>query len=139
MTTPEAYATIQNKILSIEDTELNTYRLNVLKREYSVKDSPQKDKDTAKRKGQFKNERLIYVHYIYVLLLFLYFLVLLGGCYILFNADRLEITKKIVILGCLLIIPIISTKVLYFILYMITSFYETLPKNVNLELQNKKL
>lgn len=132
------FDTIINKISDIEDNELHNYKLNILKREYSLHDIPQKHKDTATRKGQFKNERLIYVHYTYLFLIFLYILVLLGSSYILFYKESIHPTKKIFIFGSLFMIPIISTKLLHFILYFISSFYETLPKNINLDLTSMK-
>ena len=143
MTTVVTHKLIQLKYLTVndivEDISANIGDLEkaILDDNFSIKDeigSKDKDKEIEFRKGQFKHEQLANIHYFYLFLIFVYIVCLLGCLYKMFINKTIFYAKKVVIFGVLCIIPIISTRLITFVLFFLSTFFEKLPKNVNFEL-----
>ena len=115
---------------SVEDLTLKTNVQQIINNDYDNINN----NEVNLRKSKFKNEGIVNIQYLYLILIFCYIVTIIYCGFILYKKDLVSPIKKISIIILLFIIPVISTRVLLFILQFIQDFYNKMPKNVNVNL-----
>lgn len=122
---------IINEIKSIEEKELRKLSEIYLDKMYKLDEK--EESDTNIRKGYYKQEKIRYLDYVYLILIVVYIIFYIISCVRIYRKEEMKITKKVIILIILFILPIFSTKILLIVLFIIQGFYKYLPKNVHME------
>jgi hypothetical protein len=71
------------------------------------------------RKGYYKQQNMIMMHYIYVFLIGVYIAMFIGACGMLFFHQESSLKKKLITVCTLFIMPLFITKLLIIFIYMI--------------------
>lgn len=130
---------IKDLIQSIKENELKDYIQMYLNKEFNfenIKIAEERMTDNAnkeKRKGYYKQQKLDYMNYLYLFLIFVYIVFFIVSCVIMYRKNEMNVAKKVGVLFVLLLLPLVSTKVLLVILYIMQSFQKYLPKNIHME------
>lgn len=129
----------ENLIQSIKENELKDYTQVYLNDNFNgenIEITADKIEDNTNkeiRKGYYKQEKLNNMDKLFLFFIFVYIVLFLIACVMLYRKDEMNVGKKIGILFVLLFLPLFSTKLLLIILYILQSFHKKLPKNVHME------
>lgn len=130
---------IENLIESIKENELKDYIQLYLNENFNGKNidiTKEKIKNNTNkeiRNGYYKQEQLKNMDKLFLFFIFVYILLFLAACVILYRKQEMPVGKKILIIFVLFCLPLLSTKLLLIILYIMQTFNTKLPKNIHME------
>jgi hypothetical protein len=130
-------AQILKHIQSIEETDLKDYTQLYLNNNFNlenIKISMGKMEDTTNkniRSSFYKQQKLNYMDYFYYFFIFLYVFIFIILCVLLYKKTLINMNKKIFILISLFCLPIVSTKILLLVLFLMQTLHKYFPKNVS--------
>ena len=130
---------INKLISSITENELKDYTQVYLNYKFNLENieiTKEKIKNNTNkeiRKSYYKQETLKNMHYLFLFLIVVYIVFFIFACVVFYRKDDLNVAKKVGTLLVLFLLPILLTKLLLIILFIMQTFHKKIPKNINIE------